>query len=80
MRTVNIDKLSFVGRKIRKTRVELTTLCAELKSIEKSFNLSKGALKSWQEAYATMYDKKIRKLQEENSSLKEELEKLNAHI
>jgi predicted nucleic acid-binding Zn-ribbon protein len=87
MKTVNIDKLNFVARRLRKARAELSdiknkasTLYIELRSIEKSFNLSKGALKSWQDSYAYNYEKRLKALQEENSKLEDKNADLKEHI
>lgn len=79
MRRVNIDKLNFVAKALTEAREELqdisdktAALRSKLRAIEKTFNYSKGALKTWQEWYVSSTEKKVRSLEDENEQLKKQ--------
>lgn len=80
MRRVNIDKLNFVAKALTEAREELqdisdktAALKSKLRAIEKTFNYSKGALKTWQEWYVSSTEKRIIALEQENLELKQKL-------
>jgi hypothetical protein len=83
MNTVNMDKLNFVAERLELSRIEtldiknrLDAHYKELRQIGKSFNMSKGALKAWQDWFARSYEKRIDTLERENSALKERISNL----
>jgi chromosome segregation ATPase len=80
-RKVDIDKLSFVSERLWKSKEALEKISDDIKEqsrylrqTEKTFNYSKGALKTWQEEFVSRTEKRMQELRDRIKELEGQLE------